>query len=177
MPHPEPVLDFSPLDPCVHCGLCLSACPTYLATGDESDSPRGRIVLMRALEKDPSRRFQTTSELIARMTPLLHEACPGPRRHGAPIAGATARAQRRPGPHKAVIALEEGNLARREPDPPTCPGDLTGNGTVGVPDLLALLSCWGSVAPGCEAADLTGSGTVGVPDLLALLSAWGPCPE
>ena len=34
---------------CVHCGFCLQACPTYLALDDENDSPRGRIVLMKAL--------------------------------------------------------------------------------------------------------------------------------
>lgn len=36
-------------DLCVHCGFCLQACPTYLALDDENDSPRGRIVLMKAL--------------------------------------------------------------------------------------------------------------------------------
>jgi glycolate oxidase iron-sulfur subunit len=44
----NPTLDVPELYQCVHCGLCLDACPTYRALHIESESPRGRIHLVRA---------------------------------------------------------------------------------------------------------------------------------
>jgi glycolate oxidase iron-sulfur subunit len=42
-------LDYSVMQQCIHCGMCLPTCPTYMETKIERNSPRGRIALMRAI--------------------------------------------------------------------------------------------------------------------------------
>jgi glycolate oxidase iron-sulfur subunit len=52
-------LDYSVVQQCMHCGMCLPTCPTYDATKLERNSPRGRIALMRAIADD---RLEATEE-------------------------------------------------------------------------------------------------------------------
>ena len=54
------------LSQCVHCGLCLQNCPTYLLTGNEAESPRGRIHLIQALNAgrvEPNAAYREHIEL------------------------------------------------------------------------------------------------------------------
>src|SRR5271165_237636 len=62
---------------CVHCGFCLPACPTYQELGQEMDSPRGRIVLMK-LALEGSLAWEATQPHIDRCLGCLacEPACP-----------------------------------------------------------------------------------------------------
>lgn len=58
---------------CVHCGLCLSSCPTYMETGRETQSPRGRIALMRAVNEG---RLEITPRVVSHWETCLEcRAC------------------------------------------------------------------------------------------------------
>ncbi len=50
------------IDTCVHCGFCLSTCPSYRVIGKEMDSPRGRIYLMDAINKGRATFDTATSQ-------------------------------------------------------------------------------------------------------------------
>ncbi|HJW67922.1 MAG TPA: 4Fe-4S dicluster domain-containing protein, partial [Candidatus Binatia bacterium] len=86
---------------CVHCGLCQSACPTYLELGTEADSPRGRIHLMRGLEDG---RLEASAEVMRHLDLCLgcracETACPSGVPYGALIEAARPWLERhRPAP-------------------------------------------------------------------------------
>ncbi len=73
-----------PLDDCVHCGFCLPHCPTYVSWGEEMDSPRGRIELMRGLREG---RLRLDPEVVSHFDRCLGcmgcvTACPSGVRYG-----------------------------------------------------------------------------------------------
>jgi glycolate oxidase iron-sulfur subunit len=75
---PLAALDYSVVQQCMHCGLCLPSCPTYAETGRERNSPRGRISLMRAVADG---ELETTSAFADEMSYCLGclactSACP-----------------------------------------------------------------------------------------------------
>lgn len=63
---------------CVHCGICTATCPTYVVLGDERDSPRGRIVLMKEMLEKGGAPTPETVHHIDRCLSCLNckTACP-----------------------------------------------------------------------------------------------------
>ncbi len=82
---------------CVHCGLCLSSCPTYLELGLETESPRGRLALMKAVNEG---RAEYTDRLVGHMELCLlcracEAACPSQVPFGSLMADTRANIQNR----------------------------------------------------------------------------------
>ena len=82
--NPGAEIDYDRFLDCVHCGLCTSACPTYVELGDENDSPRGRIYLMRAVTDE---RIELTPQVRRHLELCLdcracETACPSGVQYG-----------------------------------------------------------------------------------------------
>ena len=80
------------IDKCVHCGFCLPTCPTYMLWGEEMDSPRGRIYLMKAVNEG---RTTIDSSFVKHMDACLGclncvTACPSGVQYGPLIERARA---------------------------------------------------------------------------------------
>src|SRR5687767_8285258 len=110
-------LDYELFMDCVHCGLCLGSCPTYTETGNENDSPRGRIYLWRAVVDG---RAELSDEVHHHLDLCLEckaceTACPSGVKYGQIIASYKKDAARLHGPAPSLGRLQRWALFHLTP--------------------------------------------------------------
>ncbi len=92
---------------CVHCGLCLTACPTYLVTGLEAESPRGRIQLARLIADGRAELNATVQEhwALCLQCRACEAACPSGVPYGRIQEHARAQVQAAPAAGRVALRL------------------------------------------------------------------------
>ena len=134
--------DLDELRTCVHCGICLPQCPTYRVLGEEMDSPRGRIYLMRAAAEG---RIGLTPTFAHHLDLCLacracETACPSGVKFGSLLEATRIQLRRlvratrvlRPFPRLAALEALLDDVPAAESLPPLIPARGTARGRVGL---------------------------------------------
>ena len=140
--------------------------PTMLRIGTS-----GHVLVATSSGNTAIQRYNRATGLFQRSFYILNQLSPSTRSFDImPEGEFDCNANMRIDSCDIALGLEDDVNANGIPDSCECPGDVTGDGAVGVDDVLAIISGWGT-----DAGDVNGDGMTDVDDVLIVLNAWGGC--